>query len=80
MTTPRRRAPRTQPGPNSEFMSTDQVAEMTGVNSTTLRYWRHIDSGPSSFRLGARVLYRRNAVQAWIREQERATRRGGVDA
>jgi predicted DNA-binding transcriptional regulator AlpA len=32
----------------------------------TLRYWRHLGTGPNSFRLGRRVLYRRADLRAWI--------------
>lgn len=64
----------------SVYLSTRQVAEETGIPSATLRYWRHADLGPASFTLGRRVVYRREAVEQWIAEQEQATRRGGGDA
>jgi Helix-turn-helix domain len=35
----------------------------------TLRYWRHLNTGPHSFRLGRRVLYRRDDLNAWIDAQ-----------
>jgi DNA-binding transcriptional MerR regulator len=63
-----------------EYMSTQQVAEQTGIPAATLRYWRHADIGPASFTLGRRVVYRRGEVERWIAEQETATRRGGGDA
>jgi hypothetical protein len=37
----------------------------------TLRYWRHLGTGPTSFRLGRRVLYRRVDLDAWIDAQRR---------
>jgi hypothetical protein len=37
----------------------------------TLRYWRHLRTGPRSFRLGRRVLYRRDDLTAWIDDQHR---------
>jgi predicted DNA-binding transcriptional regulator AlpA len=58
-------------------MTTRQVAEETGINPGTLRYWRATDQGPASFSLGRRVVYRRSEIERWITEQERATRRGG---
>jgi len=67
----------------SEYLSTQQVEEETGIPAATLRYWRHADQGPASFTLGAapgrrgRVVYRRTEVERWIAEQEKATRRGG---
>lgn len=60
-----------------EYLSTRQVAEMTGIPAATLRYWRHASVGPASFTLGRRVVYRRTEVERWINEQEQATRRGG---
>jgi predicted DNA-binding transcriptional regulator AlpA len=64
----------------SEYLSTNQVAQETGIPPATLRYWRHADQGPASFTLGRRVVYRRTEVERWIAEQEKATRRGGGDA
>jgi predicted DNA-binding transcriptional regulator AlpA len=41
---------------------------------STLRYWRHLGTGPHSFRLGRRVVYRRADVTAWLLEQAAAGR------
>jgi hypothetical protein len=35
----------------------------------TLRYWRHLGTGPRSFRLGRRVLYRSDDLRSWIDAQ-----------
>lgn len=61
----------------AEYLSTGDVAAETGIPAATLRYWRHADTGPASFTLGRRVVYRRSEVERWIAEQEQATRRGG---
>jgi predicted DNA-binding transcriptional regulator AlpA len=65
-----------------DILFTNQVAEEFGFNAGTLRYWRSTDQGPASFTLGprGRVVYRRQEVERWIAEQEKATRRGGGDA
>ncbi|EFV91667.1 hypothetical protein ES5_09862 [Dietzia cinnamea P4] len=55
-----------------------QLSEETGIPVGTLRYWRHAGTGPESFKLGRRVVYRRSAVDAWINAQELATTRGGA--
>lgn len=60
------------------FLTVSQVAEETGVAAGTLRYWRHVNEGPESFRLGRRVVYRRSAVDAWLEAQQAATTRGGA--
>lgn len=38
----------------------------------TLRYWRHLGVGPDGFRLGRRVVYRREDVNRWLAEQQQA--------
>ena len=35
----------------------------------TLRYWRHVGSGPQGFRLGRRVMFRRVDLDQWLTEQ-----------
>lgn len=61
-----------------ELMTTEDVSTQLGIPVGTLRYYRSTGKGPASFRLAGRVRYRRSDVQGWIRDQERATRRGGV--
>ncbi|WP_408656647.1 helix-turn-helix transcriptional regulator [Jatrophihabitans sp.] len=58
-------------GPDDDLLTTAEVAVITRAPASTVRYWRHIGSGPSSFRLGRRVVYRRGDVHAWIAECER---------
>ncbi len=50
---------------------------LTGTKASTWRYWAHIDSGPPSFRLGRRRVWRKSVVLAWIAEQEVAALRDG---
>jgi len=61
-----------------EFLTAAQVSELTGLPQATLRYWRHANQGPASFRLGRRIMYRREEVMRWIAAQEQATARGGL--
>lgn len=50
-----------------DLLNTEQVAERVGVPAATLRYWRHIGTGPKSFKLGPRRVYYRAAdVDAWV--------------
>lgn len=63
-----------------DWLTTAELAREYGFAIGTLRYWRHIGYGPASFALGRKVLYRREAVQTWITEQEQRTRRGGTAA
>ncbi len=60
------------------LLTTKDLSAETGVPEATLRYWRHRDEGPASFRVGRRVVYRRAAVEEWLNAQEATTTRGGV--
>lgn len=53
-----------------DLLTTVEVAALCRVPATTLRYWRHLGDGPPGFKLGKRVLYRREAVEAWLRDRE----------
>ncbi|MGI5222462.1 helix-turn-helix transcriptional regulator [Nocardia sp. CA-290969] len=62
-----------------DLLTTPQVEREFGIPQGTLRYWRHLGIGPTSFRLGRkRIVYRRSEVDRWIAEQESATRRGDL--
>lgn len=55
---------------NDELMTTAEVAELLRTPAATLRYWRHLRTGPRSFRVGPRrVAYKRSDVLAWLDEQ-----------
>jgi DNA-binding transcriptional MerR regulator len=57
------------------FLKTEQVGAHIQVPAATLRYWRHIGYGPKSFKVGRRVLYALEDVEAWL-----AAARSGVGA
>jgi excisionase family DNA binding protein len=52
-----------------ELLTITEAAELLRAPVATLRYWRHLGSGPRSFRLGRRVLYRRDDLKAWVEAQ-----------
>ena len=52
-----------------DLLTTADVAALTRAPVSTVRYWRHLGSGPRSFRLGRRVVYLRSDVDAWIAAQ-----------
>lgn len=52
-----------------EYLTITEAAELLRAPVATLRYWRHLDTGPRSFRIGRRVMYRRVDLDAWIAEQ-----------
>jgi predicted DNA-binding transcriptional regulator AlpA len=46
-----------------------EAAELVRAPVATLRYWRHMGTGPRSFRVGRAVRYWRGDVVAWLHEQ-----------
>ena len=53
----------------SDLLTITEAAEILRSPVATLRYWRHLGTGPDSFRLGRRVLYRRADLLAWVDAQ-----------
>jgi hypothetical protein len=41
-----------------DLLTISEAAALLRAPVATLRYWRHLGTGPRSFRLGRRVLYR----------------------
>ncbi|MET7773002.1 DNA-binding protein [Nocardia sp. NPDC005366] len=60
------------------YLQATDCEELTGIPAATWRYWAHIGSGPASFKLGRRRVWRLSVIEAWIAEQEAATRTGGA--
>jgi excisionase family DNA binding protein len=56
-------------GHDPELLTITEAAELLRAPVATLRYWRHCNTGPRSFRLGRRVLYRREDLRAWVDAQ-----------
>jgi predicted DNA-binding transcriptional regulator AlpA len=55
---------------STDLLTTDEVALITRAPVSTVRYWRHLGTGPKSFRLGRRVVYRRHEVEQWLNDRE----------
>lgn len=49
-----------------KYLTISEVAELVRAPLETVRYWRHIGKGPKSFKVGRRVLYAIEDVDAWI--------------
>ncbi|MCK8676126.1 helix-turn-helix domain-containing protein [Streptomyces lichenis] len=58
-------------------LTVKDAADYLGLSPHTLYVWRHRRQGPPSFRMGprGRVMYRVEALDAWVREQEQADSR-----
>ena len=61
-----------------ELLTIQEVADVVRVPVATLRYWRHLGTGPRSFRIGRSVRYWRTEVFAWLDEQARSDRQSVV--
>lgn len=59
------------PHADDQLMTLTEVAELVRVPAATLRYWRHLGTGPHGFRIGRSVRYWRNDVIHWLDEQSR---------
>lgn len=57
-------------------LTTEELAQRYRTSAETCRYWRHVGKGPKSFKVGRRVLYALEDVEAW----ERAARTSGAVA
>jgi hypothetical protein len=57
----------------SQYLTTQEVAAMFRTSPETVRYWRHVNAGPPSFKVGRRVLYDATGVERWLAEQQAAT-------
>lgn len=73
----------TPPSPGAvrtAFLTVKDAAEYLGLSPHTLYVWRHRRQGPPSFRMGprGRVMYRLEALDSWVRDQEQADSRSNT--
>jgi hypothetical protein len=63
--------PGRRPGPNpgEEMLTLQETCRFLRVPEGTLRYWRHLGSGPRSFKIGRHVRYWRTDLILWLTEQ-----------
>ena len=57
------------PHAGDELLTMQEVADVVRVPVATLRYWRHLGTGPRSFRIGRSVRYWHTEVLHWLEEQ-----------
>lgn len=65
-------------GDTVTYLTTDDVADRYRTTAPTIRYWRHIGSGPQGVKIGRRVLYPLGEVVRWEREKQAEELAGGV--
>lgn len=56
------------------YLTSDELAERYQVPVQTVRYWRHMGTGPKAVKIGRFVRYRMDAVLMWEKELEAAAR------
>ena len=61
--------PPQDPHAGDELLTIAEVADVVRVPVATLRYWRHLGTGPHSFRIGRGVRYWHNEVTTWLQSQ-----------
>ena len=54
---------------SNRLLTIDEVAALTRMPVATLRWHRHCGTGPTSGKVGRRVVYREDDVNAWIDAQ-----------
>ena len=54
---------------DDELLTMQEVADVVRVPVATLRYWRHLGTGPRSFRIGRSVRYWHTEVLHWLENQ-----------
>ena len=55
-----------------DLLTITEAADLVRAPVATLRYWRHLGTGPRSFRLGRRVVYRLDDLTSWIKQHRNA--------
>lgn len=50
----------------TRYLTAAEVGEMLRTPLETVRYWRHVGKGPKSFKVGRRVLYAADDVEAFL--------------
>jgi len=56
-----------------ELLTITEVADILRAPVATLRYWRHLGTGPHSFRIGRGVRYWHQDVTTWLIRRSSAT-------
>jgi hypothetical protein len=46
------------------YLTTAEVAALCRTSPETVRFWRYVGKGPTSFKLGRKILYGADAVEA----------------
>ena len=53
------------------YMTTAELAGICRTSPETIRFWRYVGKGPAWFKIGRKVLYDADAVEAWLKKAQR---------
>ena len=53
-----------------DFFTKTQAAEILGKSIPTLDRWHRLGKGPKRTHIGKTVLYRKDTLRAWVRDQQ----------
>ena len=59
-----------------DYLGSLDLEQLTGIPASTWRYWATNETGPPSFKLGRRRVWKKSHVLAWIAAQQAATGTG----
>jgi DNA-binding transcriptional MerR regulator len=59
---------------HDRLLTITEAAELLRIPVATLRWYRHLDIGPLSFKLGRHVMYRAEDLFAWVDAQAEAAK------
>ena len=66
----------------NDLLGIPEASALLGIPESTLRWYRMESrtkpTGPKSFKVGRRVRYRREDLEAWLSAQESSSARGGL--
>ena len=52
------------------YVGAVDLEKLTGTKASTWRYWASIGTGPASFKLGRRRVWKKSDVVAWLAQQQ----------
>jgi predicted DNA-binding transcriptional regulator AlpA len=56
-----------------EYIGALDLERLTGTKASTWRYWAMLGTGPVSFKIGRRRVWKRSEVLGWIEAQRSAS-------
>jgi len=54
---------------DGEWLTSEEVARHLRLSVRTIHDWRQMQSGPVAYKVGRRLLWRRDEVDAWVHDQ-----------